>query len=78
MAVSYRIVIFLIALLVFGGMYAIVSDGISTIEGDISDGTDTKETQQSQQYISQFWTFMPVAVLIAGGAWLIKEAVMVG
>lgn len=77
MAVSWRIVVFLIALLVAGGMFAITNEAINEMEQPISDGTDTDETQKIHKWVGQFWFFTPVFLVVAGGVWLIKQSVVV-
>lgn len=76
-AVSYRIVIFLIALLVTALVYSILTEAIGNFEGLVVSGMDTAEGTQWYEWQSLIWNLAPVFILIACGAWLLKQGVIV-
>lgn len=77
MAVSWRVVVFLLALITFGFFYGILSEPVSPIEQRVQEDTGTEETNEMANHTSTIWTFAPVFVLIGVCAWLLKEAVVV-
>lgn len=77
MAVSYRLVIFLVAILVGSLFYAILGDAVSVIEPEVASAVDTTESEQGYTWISQLWAITPVFILIAAGAYLLKQGVVV-
>jgi hypothetical protein len=76
MAVSYRIVIFLLGILTFGFFYSIVGDAVSVMDPMVASGIDSQSADQGYQWLGQMWLIAPVMVLIAGSAWLLKESVI--
>ena len=77
MAVAWRLSIFLLALLVFGAMFAMVDIAVPFLEAQALGYADTEETAQLLGWTTQFWLFTPVFALIAAGAWLLKQGVVV-
>jgi len=76
MAVSYRIAIFLIALSVFGLVYALLMEPASMLEETAMQFIDGEDAMEGAGYQSTLWTFLPVFALIAAGGWLIKQSVI--
>lgn len=77
MAVSWRIVIFLLALVVFGFMYGVMSEATSTMEPEVVGDLDSPDANTGYEYFQRGWTFAPVFVFVAAGAWMLKQAVVV-
>jgi len=77
MAVSWRIVVFLLALITFGFMYGVLAEATDTMEPEVVDGLDSEESNQGYEYFTRGWLFAPVFVFVAAGAWLIKQGVVV-
>lgn len=78
MAVSYRIVIFLIALLISLALVGALQMPVGLMEGPVVDNANTEETQQLYEWTGQIWGITPVIIMLAGGAWLLKQGVIVG
>lgn len=76
-AVSYRIVIFLIALLVAALVYSVLGDAVAIIEPEIIPTLDTAESTQMYDWLVLIWGLAPVMIVIATGAWLLKQGVIV-
>lgn len=77
MAVSFRIVMFLVALVVFGALYGLVGEVVALIEPMVVDHASTSDGSQLYQWVAQLWALAPVMAFIAAAAWLLKQSVVV-
>jgi nitrate/nitrite transporter NarK len=76
MAVSWRIVIFLLALTVFGVFWGIGNEVVQIIEPIITTTMGTERGTQLLTWTSRIWALSPVFALIALAAWLFKQGVI--
>lgn len=78
MAVSFRIIVFLVALAVFGGAYAIID---KPVDDPVDPQADSlSDSQPAQNYLSivrEVWRLLPFFTAIACCGWLVKEAIYV-
>lgn len=77
MAVSYRIVIFLIALVLFGVAWGIGNEVVMVLDPIIMDHMETSQGEELHNWVSQLWLFLPLFVFMAAAAWLLKQGVIV-
>lgn len=76
MAVSFRIVVLLIALAAFGFAFIVID---APVQNELSplanDHSDSQPAQNFLGILEGWWTNLALFVTIAAGAWGIKEAV---
>jgi len=79
MAVSYRIVIALAAIVLLGVLYgALDSMAVEdTIEPQVNNSTNTTEGEQLERTGNAIWGLLPVFGLLAIAAWLLRQALFV-
>jgi len=76
MAVSWRIVVFLIALALFGVFWGIGNEVVQIIDPIITSNISTEHGSDLHKWTGLIWSLAPVFFLIAVGAWLFKQGVI--
>lgn len=78
MAVSFRVVVFLVALGVFGFAYAVVDAPASgEVDAAADQQSDSEPARAFLGIIREIWSLLPVFAALAAGGWLIKESIYV-
>lgn len=76
MAVSYRLVIFLLVLIVGGVFWGLTNAAVDEITPHIEGETDTSQGEQLLNSVGTMWLIVPLMILIASGAWALKQAIL--
>ena len=76
MAVSYRLVGFLVALVVGGLVYALLGVAVDIVQPMAESSTETDSGNELYGWVSSIWVVAPVMMLIAAGAWLLKGSIL--
>lgn len=78
-AVSWRLIVFLLALVLFGFLYGVVLDPVvqDTMDPIAEENADSPPAQTNYERTKEMWSLAPVVVTIAGGAYLIRESIWV-
>lgn len=76
MAVSYRLVIFLIVILVGAFFWGISDAAVNELDEQINGEMDTDQGSQLYGAISTMWLVAPLIILIAAGAWALKQSIL--
>lgn len=78
MAVSWRIVVFLAAIVLFGFLYVTLDVPVQDpIEPTASEQSDSVPANNFLDLLREGWALAPFAFLLAGALWLIRESVWV-
>jgi len=77
MAVSFRLAIFLIAILVFAVVWGVGAEMVEVIEPIADNQTATQDGNDLYTWVSTIWGLLPVFAVFAMAAWLLKQAVVV-
>jgi len=77
MAVSFRLAIFLIAILLFAVVWGVGAELVAVIEPIADTQTTTENGNDLYTWVSTLWGLLPVFAVFAMGAWLLKQAVVV-
>lgn len=77
MAVSFRIVMFLVSLSAFGFMYAIFQLPVGVLEGVALDHATTDQGHEGISHMQLLWFGTPVFILLGSAAWLLKQGVII-
>jgi len=77
MAVSFRLAIFLIAILVFAVVWGVGAEVVEVIEPIADNQTATQDGNDLYAWVSTIWGLLPVFAVFAMAAWLLKQAVVV-
>jgi len=75
--VSFRLAIFLIAILLFAVVWGVGAEVVEVIEPIADTQTTTENGNDLYTWVSTLWGLLPVFAVFAMGAWLLKQAVVV-
>lgn len=76
-AVSFRIVIFLAGIVLFAVLYGIGMEVVEYVKPLADSQTNTSQGNDLFTWTTSIWGLAPVFALLAMGAWLLKQAVVI-
>lgn len=74
---TFRIITFLVAILVFALLYQLGADIVGIIEPVASNEMDTSVGKNFLSMVNSMWALLPVFLFLGAAAYLLKQAVVV-